>query len=107
VPRAHTKTSPLEPSCLFPDEKEIARLVLGSRASEWPVLVHAFEMDGLPKRDPLTGARYWPAVKAWFDARYGIATPASPVPLAPDGVEDWGAADRRRPRRKTVSTLRV
>ncbi len=49
---------------LFPDEATIARAVLGSDAARWHDLVPLFERHGMPKIDPLTGRRYWPAVRA-------------------------------------------
>jgi hypothetical protein len=37
-----------------------------------------------PKPDPLFGGkRFWPAVRAWFHARYGVKTDKPPVPT------DW------------------
>jgi hypothetical protein len=82
---------------LYLPEKEIAILVLGKeRAPEWPVLMLAFERLGMPKIDPLTGMRYWPAIQRWFDTYNrienikprnggGIWTDANLKPLASSG----------------------
>lgn len=60
----------LEPSCLYPDEEEIARLVCPKkRVAEWRGLAVVLERDGFPPVDPQFGGRYWPAVKAFLDAR--------------------------------------
>lgn len=51
-----------------------------------------------PPKDPLfANKRFWPAVRAFMMARYGISMPGSP-PRAPDGKEDFDAefATRRR-----------
>lgn len=57
-----------EPSCLFPDETEIARVVLGpARARSWPSLATVLERRGLPRVDPQFGGRYWPKVRAFLD----------------------------------------
>jgi hypothetical protein len=54
------------------------------------------ERDGLPKIDPLMGARYWPAVVAFFQARYGVGGMSrigsvTIVPGPPDDEEHWDA----------------
>ena len=57
-----------EPSCLFPDEAEIARVVLGpGRARAWPGLAVVLERRGLPRVDPQFGGRYWPKVREFLD----------------------------------------
>lgn len=80
------KPSRPEPSCLYPDEKELARVVLGTRAPSWPGVASVWEKVGLPRIDPLTGGRYWPAVQRFLDARYDLA-PKLTVG-GPDGVEN-------------------
>ena len=85
-------------SCLYPDEREIARLVLGDRAASWPGVASVWEKAGLPRIDPLTGGRYWPAVERFLDSRYGMDGPPAG---AADGVEnpnydkDWKKRWRR------------
>ena len=76
-----------EPSCLYPDEKEIARLVLGDRAPIWSGVSSVWEKIGLPRIDPLTGGRYWPAVQAFMDRRYNLA-PTSAAIAAADEPEN-------------------
>lgn len=57
-----------QPSCLFPGEPEIAKLILGpSRAKLWPSLAIVLERHGLPKIDPQFGGRYWPKVRLFLD----------------------------------------
>lgn len=71
--RRRSSTASAEPSCLYPDEKEIALAVLGpSRAKNWRGLAVVLERGGLPKIDPEFGARYWPAVKAFLDRRHHV-----------------------------------
>lgn len=49
---------PIEPSCLFPDEAEIAQFVIGpKRAKVWARL--ALERSSLPHVDVMFGGRYW------------------------------------------------
>ncbi|MGB6534924.1 MAG: hypothetical protein WBF58_03075 [Xanthobacteraceae bacterium] len=58
---------------LYPSELEIGQAVLGTeRAHEWPAVAEALEREGLPLADPLTGARFWPLVQAYFAARHGL-----------------------------------
>jgi hypothetical protein len=74
---------------LYPDEKAVARAVLGSAcdAARWKSVVAMLELEGFPKADPITGHRYWPAVKAFLDRRHGV-NGAAPIPVT-DGPETW------------------
>lgn len=72
---------------LFPAEDEIARK-LSKTPSEWRAVAVVLERDGFPRVDPIMGGRYWPAVIAWFNKRYGIA---SVGPSAMDGTENFDA----------------
>jgi hypothetical protein len=72
---------------LFPSEFEIARR-LSQTAQAWRAKAQVLERDGMPKVDPIMGGRYWPAVEAYFNRRYGIATSA---PSALDGMENLDA----------------
>lgn len=73
---------------LFPEEADIARAVLGpGRVSEWKCLAPSLERQGMPRIDPVFGARFWPAVKAWFAHRAGLIT--ATVPARPGGKETW------------------
>lgn len=88
---------------LFADDLEIGAAMLGrARASEWHGLAKLLERRGLPKSDPLMGARYVPAVQAFFDREYGlIAKEAAPRP--PDGTEDLSAWNTKRQRSRRGS----
>ncbi|CAO4142305.1 hypothetical protein PKCBPO_01109 [Methylorubrum thiocyanatum] len=46
------------------------------------------ERDGLPRIDPLMGARYWPAVQAYWNRRYGLSHLEA---VALDGLENLDA----------------
>lgn len=72
---------------LFPSESEIARR-LSQNPREWAAKAKVLERDGLPRIDPLMGGRFWPAVRAYFLARYGLAGAKA---LAPDGPENLDA----------------
>lgn len=79
--RAHASTG------LFPCEAEIARR-LSQAPADWAAKSHILERHGLPGVDPVMGGRYWPAVQAWWNKRYGIAT----IEVSqPDGGEDFNA----------------
>jgi hypothetical protein len=82
--RAAAKAEPGRSLGLFPGESEIARR-LSQRPSEWPAKAAVLERDGLPRVDPLMGGRYWPAVLAWWNRRYGLSTIEA---SQPDGEEN-------------------
>lgn len=87
---AHRRaSSPIwrRPCSLYPDEEELARRVLGRRASQWSNIAPSLEREGLPRIDPLTGGRYWPAVRAFFERRHGLRK--DHVPASADGAESW------------------
>lgn len=72
---------------LFPCEAEIARR-LSQDPAAWPSKAIVLERAGLPKIDPLMGARYWPAVQAFWDRRYGLSRVEA---FALDGMENLDA----------------
>ncbi|TXN64470.1 hypothetical protein FV230_18405 [Methylobacterium sp. WL6] len=83
-----------EPSCLYPDENEIARAVLGpGRARTWPGLAVVLERGGFPKVDVMMGGRYWPAVKAFLDRRHHVGDHAPGRASRPggEGTGDGGS----------------
>jgi hypothetical protein len=85
----------------FADDAALGRELLGpARASEFTAIASLEEARGFPKIDPMWGGRYVPAVKAYLDRAYGIATLAAPpAPLTPNGVENlelWNRRGRRR-----------
>lgn len=75
------------PSSLYPDEDELARCVLGKKATQWASIATTLEREGLPRIDPLMGARFWPAVRAFLDQRHGLRK--DQVPASADGEETW------------------
>lgn len=72
---------------LFPCEAEIARR-LSQAPSDWLAKAPILERDGLPRVDPVMGGRFWPAVKAFWNKRYGLS--ADQV-SQPDGEENLDA----------------
>lgn len=72
---------------LFPCEDEIARR-LSQDPKEWRAKVKVLERDGLPQIDPVMGGRFWPAVCAYFQRRYGLTTIET---SQPDGEENLDA----------------
>ena len=72
---------------LFLTEAEIARR-LGLTQHEWAAKAEVLERHGLPRIDPLIGGRYWPAIVAFFDRRYGVSNVEA---SQPDGGENLDA----------------
>jgi|NGEPerStandDraft_6_1074524.scaffolds.fasta_scaffold112887_2 hypothetical protein len=76
---------------LYADEREIADLVLGSRAERWLQVVRELERGGLPKRSELFGGlRYVPKVLQFFDLREGVTRTILCADGQEDGPENWG-----------------
>lgn len=72
---------------LFPSEGEVARR-LSQDPRTWAQKAKVLERDGLPPVDAMMGGRYWPAVQAYWNRRYGLA---STGPFALDGRENFDA----------------
>lgn len=72
---------------LYKSEAEIAQLVLGGSVTDWAALAHVWEREGLPRIDPMTGLRFWPAVESFLLRRHGLSN--SSVPTQADGSETW------------------
>lgn len=72
---------------LFLREDEIA-CRLGQTLGEWSAKAMILERHGLPRIDPLMGGRYWPAIRAFWDRRYGISNAGA---SQPDGGENLDA----------------
>ncbi|EJT05683.1 hypothetical protein [Rhizobium sp. CCGE 510] len=73
---------------LYLSEASIAHRVLGAKSrTAWDALAIVWERDGLPRIDPMTGCRYWPAVRAFLDRRHGLHQTA--LPSTVDGAENW------------------
>ena len=95
-PSAVAKQSPVS-FPWFATEDQIGTALLGAnRLDEWLQIAPLLEARGLPKIDQLMGGRYMPAVRAFFDRLYGLDHSAANLPLAPDGVEDFGSWKRRK-----------
>lgn len=74
---------------LYLPEPVIAQRVLGPKSkTQWDALAIVWEREGLPRVDPLTGCRHWPAVRAFLDRRHGVHQTA--LPSSADGLENWG-----------------
>jgi hypothetical protein len=88
-----------EPSCLYPDEKELGRVLLGERAARWPEVAKVEEKAGLPRVSLQYGGRYWPAVKAFYDRRHRLLERQSEIHDDEREKENWDArpAQRTRP----------
>ena len=87
---------------LFPCEAEVARR-LSQAPAEWAAKAIVLERHGLPKIDPVMGDRFWPAVQALWNRRYGL-----PVSRRPASTErrtsmscDFTAPGLKRRKRKT------
>ena len=73
---------------LYLSEAAIAARVLGTNAkARWAGLAAVWEREGLPRIDPMTGCRYWPAVRSFLDKRHGLSNALGPSAL--DGAENW------------------
>jgi hypothetical protein len=81
------RNAEVEVSGLFLTEAEIARR-LGLTRREWAAKAEVLERHGLPRIDPLIGGRYWPAIVAFFDRRYGVSNVEA---SQPDGGENLDA----------------
>jgi hypothetical protein len=71
---------------VFLDEDEIARR-LNQKSVDWAAKAPILEREGFPKRDPIMGGRYWPAVLTFWNRRYGLST----VSPSTDGQENLNA----------------
>lgn len=61
------------PDGLFVNEQQMAAR-LGFTLNQWALFRPDYTRQGLPAADPISGMRYWPAVKAFFDNIAGIGT---------------------------------
>jgi hypothetical protein len=96
---------------LFPNEAQIAELVLGrERAKEWPQIAAVLEKRGFPRIHPVMGGRKLADVVAFFANDGATLQPGLPAAqrsftvanYAPDGPESIHEAppphsNRRRP----------
>jgi hypothetical protein len=56
---------------LFPCEEERR---LSQAPADWRAKAAILERHGLPAVDPIMGGRYWPAVQAFWNRRYGLCS---------------------------------
>ena len=83
----HRKSNPKIENALFLSETEIA-MRLNQSPSSWQAKAIILERHGFPRIDPLMGGRYWPAVEAYWQRRYGLS---SMDVHQPDGKENVDA----------------
>lgn len=81
------RITPVRNQGLFPCEAEVARR-LSQDPAEWAAKAVVLERHGLPRIDPVMGGRYWPAVHAFWNRRYGLSTIEA---NQPDGAENLDA----------------
>lgn len=73
---------------LFVTEAQCAER-LGLSTDQFKTALLAATKSGFPMPDPLfENRRYWPAVRAWLDRRYGMGAEGS-TPPGLDGKENW------------------
>lgn len=74
---------------LFVTEAQCAER-LGLSTEQFKTALLAATKSGFPMKDPLfENRRYWPAVRAWLDRRYGLYGSDVHGPYAPDEQEPW------------------
>jgi hypothetical protein len=72
----------------FVSDSELLTRLNVSKKVGMPALRVLDRRPDFPKKDPLFGGkRFYPAVLAWFFARYGVKTDKPPVPT--DWEEDF------------------
>jgi hypothetical protein len=73
----------------FVTEGQLAKR-LGLTLEVLKTALPAAAREGFPQPDGLFGnRRYWPAVCAWLDRRYGLAQDEPKTPYPPDEQEPW------------------
>lgn len=87
----------LEPSCMFPDDKELGPLILGKKQGHrWTEIVKIEERHGFPRVDPLYGGREWAAIVEFYERRRRSLPPAVTTLSEVDAErakENWGYTD--------------
>jgi hypothetical protein len=59
---------------LFASDEQISEIVMGAgKVNEWLAILPLLERRGFPRIDGLTGGRYVPAVKAFFDREWKVS----------------------------------
>ncbi len=73
---------------LFMTDAELAKAI-GLPTDEFKATAVVLQRSGFPVPDPVfKNRRYWPAVKAYFDRRYGVGGEKEKL-TKPDGEENW------------------
>lgn len=84
-----TQTLMMKMTKLFVTDAECAER-MGLTTEQFKIALPAATQAGFPMKDPLfADRRYWPAVRAWLDQRYGLLGENGHGPLAPDEQEPW------------------
>jgi hypothetical protein len=79
---------------LFVRDRELRRRICPDLGMDrFKAVLKTWERDGFPKTNALTGGRYWPAVRAWLDSRYGAHEKLFGED-AHDGPENFGNSGR-------------
>ena len=85
---------------LFLTDDELADILLGKDGRAiWTAVAPLYEREGMPKPEPMMPGprrRFWPAVEAWFHARYGLGSTGRAHPEPMDGQEDWSKWKKRQ-----------
>jgi hypothetical protein len=66
-----SQNTPVRSQGLFPCDAEVARR-LSMSADRLREIMPELKRQGFPRRDPLTGGRYWPAIVAFWDGKYRL-----------------------------------
>jgi len=72
----------------FIDEADVFRMLGATRESKVSIIAQ-LDREGFPKRDPIVGKWWLPAITAFFDRRAGIAPVDQPATIRADGEENW------------------
>lgn len=72
---------------LYKSERQVAAMV-GVGFDKWKAIASTLEKEGFPRRNPLTGKRYWPRIKEFLDRLEGVGQGAGPY-VRQTGKENW------------------
>jgi len=97
-----TKRPPINPDqdekALYLDDEGVRKKInpkIGRDAFKLKLRALEMQHDDFPRYDAFWRGRYWPAVKAWLDARNRIGNNADTAPsIAEDGPEDFEQLDK-------------
>lgn len=83
-------TDELEPGLFVTDAQLHNELAPKLGKDAFAAAIKALEREGFPPKIALFRGRYFPAVKAWLDVKYGVRGNATGI-TAEDGPENFGA----------------